>query len=162
MKAKEKMFLAFLLLLSFLALAGVSSIWFPKSFGLERTWDLATGSFRDRTYLCGILVSEREVKSGLENVFSSKQIASKYEVTLYLRSVFQPVRGGRWMRVLSLSRKLTGLNVIEDTAERERLVMLIRAQADESIRSWYQETLERTAQNGTTNSVEGVDTASRP
>jgi hypothetical protein len=114
----------------------------PRLLGKERLWNLNAGVYIDRVFFCGIKISERNVKSGLETLFD-EQIrtgqTSFPHVVIYSNSIFQPSRGGQWMRIAHLAGRFVASSTNLAPLDRQRLVSLIRAQDDTELLRWFYE-----------------------
>lgn len=119
----------------------VSSLWVPRMMGTERLWSLETGAFVDTLYIGGIRLRALEVPSGLENLFAGRKDYPPRQsfVVIYSKSLFQPARGGRWMRVAQLALKIVESHDQAATIDRARLLQLIDAQNDVDLGRWYYE-----------------------
>jgi hypothetical protein len=126
----------------FITLLAVASLNFPKLLGKERLWNLNTGMYSDRVYICGIKISERIVKSGLEPIFNRQNRTGQTgfpQVVIYSTSIFQPPRGGQWMRIAHLTGRFAEVSAGSAGIEPERLLSLIHAQDDtEMLRLFYE------------------------
>ncbi len=118
----------------------LTSLWIPRILGVEKSWDLRTGTVEYRQYICGFLMDKKVELTGLEGVLDSvtNRILSESNVLLFERSILQPGREGRWGKVLHYSLRIRELAPAQNSQQAHKLVKLIDTCDIAGLKEWDQ------------------------